>query len=170
MVLYPKLEENKLNKKYGFSLIEVMLVMGVVAVLMGYLSLNVLNSRNSADINTSLYTFITDFKNQQTKAMVGDTEGRGIPDAYGIYINSDKYTLFHGSNYVATDTANFTISMPGALRITTTFPSSKIVFSQGSGEITPFSSATNQILITNSSTGEQKTILVNKYGIITQTN
>lgn len=151
----------------GFTLIEVMIVMGVVGLLMGYMSLNVLNSRNSANINTALTTFITDFKNQQTKAMVGDTEGRGVPDTYSIYFNSDKYVLFHGATYVATDSSNFSVTMPQGLTITTTFPSSKIIFSQGSGEISPFTPGSNTVVITNSSTGQQKIIQINKYGIIT---
>lgn len=161
---------NSFFKKRGFSLIEISLVMGLVALLLGYMSLNVLNGRNKADLNTVKDTFATDFKNQQTKAMAGDTEGRGTPDTYGIYINSNSYTLFHGSTYTPTEASNFKIDMPNGVSLSTTFPQSKIVFAQGSGEITPFSDSTNTIRISNTSTNETRTIQVNKYGAIISNN
>lgn len=154
----------------GFTLIEVLLVMGVTFALVSFMSLNIFNSKASADIDTALYTFISDFKNQQTKAMVGDTEGRGSADTYGIYINNDKYVLFHGANYVPSDTSNFTVQMPETFAISTTFPSTKLVFTQGSGEINPFTAGQNSITISDTKSNKTKTIQVNKYGIITSVN
>jgi type II secretory pathway pseudopilin PulG len=159
-----------LRRARGFTLIEVLLVMGVTFALASFMSLNIFNSKASADINTTLYTFISDFKNQQTKAMVGDTEGRGIADTYGVYINSDQYILFHGANYNPGDTANFTVKLPDTFQMSTTFPSSKIVFTQGSGEVSPFTIGQNTITITNTKTNAAKTIQINKYGIITDVN
>ena len=134
------------------------------------MTLNLSGSTNTANFSGALYTFIADFKNQQTKAMQGDTEGRGIPDTYSIFINSSSYTLFHGSTYNSTDTTNFDINTPDGYQITTTFPSSQIVFAKGSGEINPYTEGANSITIRNIRTTEQKVIQVNKFGIITSIN
>lgn len=154
----------------GFSLIEVIVAMAVLFSLVSFMTLNLSGSTNTANFSGSVYTFIADFKNQQTKAMQGDTEGRGTPDTYSIFINSSSYTLFHGSTYNSADLTNFDINTPVGYQITTTFPGSQIVFTKGSGEINPYMEGANSITIRNIRTTEQKVIQVNKYGIITSIN
>ena len=154
----------------GISLIETVVVVAIFLSLISLIIVNLLNFRSSASVNTSLYTFITDLKNQQIKAMTGDTEGRGIPDTYSIYIEPTRYTLFHGVNYSFSDPTNFVVSAPSDYQLTTSFGSNKIIFASGSGEINSFVSGQNSIIFTNISTGQQKTIQINKYGVVVSIN
>lgn len=157
-------------KQVGFTFIEVIVVVSIFLTLIGLTIINPLNLRESTSINTFVYTLITDIKNQQIKSMVGDTEGRGIPDTYSIYIESAKYTLFHGQNYFEGDSSNFSVAVDDQYQLLTIFPGSKIVFAEGSGEIIGFAQNQNTITIKNARTGQQKVITINKFGVVTGIN
>lgn len=158
------------HKHAGFTFIEVIVVVAIFLTLIGLTITNPLNLRESTSINAFVYTLITDIKNQQIKAMVGDTEGRGTPDTYSIYIEPAKYTLFHGQNYSQSDSSNFSITVADQYQLLTTFPESKIVFSAGSGEIVGFVQNQDTITIRDARTGQQKVITINKYGVVTGIN
>ncbi len=156
--------------KRGFSLIETLIAIGVFLTVVVIISPNSFNLISTSASTNALYTLITDLRNQQIKAMVGDTEGRGTPDTYGVYIQSSQYTLFHGQNYSVADSSNFAIPIGTGYQLTTTFGSGKIVFASGSGEIVGFVSNQNSITVSDTRNGGQKTIQLNKYGIITSIN
>lgn len=158
------------STKQGFVFIELIVVLGILAALLGIVIINVGNIRSSASVNTSVTSFVTDIKNQQTKAMVGDTEGRGVPDTYGVYVEPTKYTMFHGQNYNSNDTSNFAIPIDASFQLSSTFSGNKIIFASGSGEILNFVSGQNTVVIRNATTGEQKTITFTKYGSISSVN
>ena len=158
------------DARRGFTLIEVIVVVAIFLTLITLTITNPLNLRESTSINAFVYTLITDIKNQQIKSMVGDTEGRGIPDTYSIYIEPTKYTLFHGQNYSESDSSNFAVTVDNQYQFLTTFPSNKIVFASGSGEIVGFAQNQNTITIKDARTGQQKVITINKFGVATGIN
>lgn len=153
--------------QHGFTLLETLLVIGIFLFMIAIIVPNSLNLRNSSSINTSVLTFVTDIKNQQIKAMTGDTEGRGTPDTYSIYIQPTSYVLFHGQNYSAADSSNFAITLDAPFQFSTTFPSSKIIFASGSGQINNHVATQSSVTIREIKTGKQKIIQINKYGTIT---
>src|SRR5687768_9752938 len=79
----------------GFTLIELMLVIAIIASLMGITTMSLTGAQQKSSMNATLGIFISDIRAQQLKAMVGDTEGRATSDTYGISFQSTKYTLFH---------------------------------------------------------------------------
>lgn len=151
----------------GMTLIEVVLVMGIFSVLATLGTINLLNARSSSSLSSNMYSIIADIKTQQTKAMTGDTEGRSTSDYYSVYISSNSYTLFHGQTYNAGDSTNTTIPLPTDLTLSTTFPSSKIVFTPAAGEVSAFSAGQNTVTLKNTSTNKQTVLQINKYGTIT---
>lgn len=161
---------NVVNGQTGFTLIELLLVMGILTILFGISSLNFFNISNLTTSEVSTNVLVSDIKSQQIKAMVGDTEGRGIPDNYGIMIQANQYTLFHGLTYSATNSSNFTIPSDEGFSLSTTFPQNKLIFASGSGEILNFIDGQNTITITNSQTGQTKTIEINMIGVVTDIN
>lgn len=162
-------EKRGLNQK-GTTLIEVLIVISIFTTLVSFTTLSLLNVRSKTSVDTSVYSFITDIKNQQIKAMVGDTEGRGVPDMYSAYITPTDYTLFHGSNYSPVDPGNFVIKAPDGYSLSTTFPLSEIIFATGSGEITNYVNNQNSIIFTETSSGIQKVIRMNQYGAVVSIN
>lgn len=160
------LKKKRQRKSEGFTLIEIVVVMAVTLILLSFASINLFNLPSTSSMDAIVTTLTGDIKTQQIKAMVGDTEGRGVPDTYGIYFTSGEYTLFHGATYTSTSPDNFLSSLPSGYSIATAFPSSTLVFNKGSGEIAGFSSTQNSITVTDTKSGKQKIMLLNKYGTI----
>lgn len=150
----------------GFSLVEITLVMSLLILLVTLATLNLFQFQHSSQLSATVSSFIADYKEQQIKAMVGDTSGSGALSNYGIFFGTNSYTEFQNTF----GTANFSVSIPGSLQFTTTFPSSQIIFLKGSGEVSGFTSSKNTITIRDTANNAQQTITVNRYGVVTSVN
>lgn len=154
----------------GFTIIEALLVMSIFIILAGLSTINLLNAKQSTSLSTSVDTFIADLKQQQLKAMVGDTEGRVASGNYGIFLGVDKYTFFHGT-YSSSEPSNFNASLGDSIQFTNiTFPTPQIVFLQGSGEVDNYTDGSNTITIKDIVGNNQKVITINEYGVVTAIN
>lgn len=155
------------NEK-GFSLPEIIIALGIAIILFGFVGLNLFKTQHTVALSSSLEPLLVDLANQQTKAMTGNTEGRASSDSYGVYLGSTNYTLFHGSLYNPSDLSNFTVNLEQNIQFgTITFPSRVVIFSSGSGEIAGFTNGSNTFVIKNILGNEQKTVTLNRYGVIT---
>jgi prepilin-type N-terminal cleavage/methylation domain-containing protein len=150
----------------GFSLIEITLVMSIMAILMGLITVNLFKFQHTSQLSSTLNSFLADCKEQQIKAMVGDTEGTGTISNYGVHFETSSYTLFRNTY----GRANFVISIPSTLTFTTTFPSSQLIYTQGSGEISGFTSGQNTVTMKDTVDGSQKVITFNRYGVVSAVN
>jgi type II secretory pathway pseudopilin PulG len=154
------------NRKYtGFTIIELVITMGIFMIITSLVTINLLRAQHNASSSTTVTTLISDIKQQQVKAMTGDTEGRGTRDSYGIHFDTNRYVLFHGT-YSETEISNFNVNLEGSLSFTGLTGDSNVIFSQGSGE----KAGLNSIVLTDSITNSQKTITINTYGVITEVN
>lgn len=152
--------------KNGFTLIEVILSMAIFAILSGFVVVNLFSPQTKSAVNATATTLVTELRQQQIKAMSGETEGAATSQSFGIYIEPTAYTLFKGSSYNASDVSNFKINLETNLNLSSTLPSSQIIFSKRSGEVQNFVTNQNTILLTNTAGGEQKTIRINRYGVV----
>ena len=152
-------------KQKGFTLIELIIAIGIFTVITSLATINLLNAQHIASIDSTVTTLIADLKQQQIKAMTGDTEGRGTTSQYGVHFDANKYVLFHGS-YNAADNSNFVVNLEGTLNFTDITGNGDIIFSQGSGE----SSGLNPIILKDSLTNKQKTMTTNVYGVVASVN
>lgn len=158
---------NTIPHQKGFTLIEIIIVMSLIVMLLGFIVINLSNIQHSSSLNSSIETMVSDIRSQQNKAMIGATEGRSSADAYGVYFSSNAYTLFHGTIFHSTDSANLVIPIDANLLIThITFPNNSLVFSQLSGEIANYNVNSNSVTIVDNLDHIQKIITVNRYGAI----
>jgi len=157
------------NAQEGFTVIEMLLVMAIFAVLVALGTVNLFSFQHTSQITTSVNSFIADIKEQQTKAMVGDTEGRTANANYGLNFATTRYTLYHGT-FSSTDSANFVVTLPNTLQVTTTFPNSQLVFEAGTGDIVGYASTSASITLRDTVTAAQKVLNLNRYGVITSVN
>lgn len=155
---------NKRSWHNGFTLIEVVVVMGIFVILAGFATINLLRSQRSADLNSTTTSIIADIKQQQARSILGETSGGSSAVVHGVYFESNRYTLFAGSTYTAGDPANFVVNLSSGLTLTTAFPSSQVTFNLQSGEITGFTGSSNSVTLTASG-GQVKTLTLNKYGV-----
>ena len=156
----------KFSTQKGYTAIEVALVTGIVLILVGLSTSNLLKFQHTTQVSSTVNSFLADYKEQQIKAMVGDTEGSKAISDYGIHIETSSYTLFRNTY----GTANFTVNVPADIQLSTTFPSSQIIFSKGSGNVSGFVNGQNTITIRNTADNSQKTITINQYGVVTGVN
>lgn len=152
----------------GFTLIELIVSISIIGILVGLATINLLNSRQRATVNSIVTLLGTDINQQQIKAMVGEANGSTITNK-GIYFEPTRYTLFSGLQFDASDTANFTVSLDDAVQFTNiTFPDNTLLFASISGEMVNFATASGTVTLTNTINNQQKTIMINRYGVITQ--
>ena len=159
----------KLQPK-GFTMVEILITIGMAGILMGLATINLMRTERTTSVATVTETFMADAKSQQVKAMNGATALPSSGESYGIHIDSDKYTLFHGTTYDPSNhTTNFIIPMDNNIILSTTFHDRNIVFDQLSGEITTFSSSakTDSVTFTSGTGNVQKKIIFNQYGVVT---
>lgn len=151
---------------HGFTLVEILVVMGLMAILGTMAFTNLIRPQNQASLDSIVTTLLADLKSQQIKAISGDSLSAATAQAHGIYVQNSNYTLFKGSSYSGSDTDNFVVSVDTGLTLSTTFPTSQVVFTKGSGDVTGFTAGQNTITVTSSSTGS-KVITLNRYGAVT---
>lgn len=154
------------KKHFGFTLIELIVVMSIMATLIGLVTINLVHVQQRANLNTIVPTFIADMRQQQIKAMIGDTEGRTgptEPPPYGIHIDSNQYVLFHGA-YLVGEPTNSPVNLPQNFQFETPVPD--IIFAKIKGEIP----ADITVKIIDTTNNDKKTIQVNIYGVITSVN
>lgn len=156
------------EKIQGFTLVELLVVMGIMGILLAFSSVSLLRVQYQASVNTVFTNLVTDLSQQQLKAMTGDTQGRGTLDTYGIYLETNKYTMFHGT-YTPGDATNSVITLSPQIQLTgITIPSSTITFAKGSGEVVGYTSGSDTFGLKNTLDGSTKTIKLNRFGVVTQ--
>lgn len=150
----------------GYSLIEITLVISFVALLLGLVTMNLFKFQHTSQVSSTINSFLADYKEQQIQAMIGDTGGTGATSNYGIHFETASYTEFQN----AYGTSNFPVNLPSGEQFTTTLPGSQIIFLKGSGEVSGYANGQNTIVLKDTVDGSQKTITVNRYGVVTSVN
>lgn len=153
------------NSEAGFTLVELLLVIGLVGVLTSVTIISLIQPQRSASLSGTVEVLVADLRQQQLKAMSGDSMTASSAQPHGIYVESNKYTLFKGSGYSGSDTDNFVVQ-PDGVSFSTNFASSEVAFQKASGEPSGFNPSANTITVSNLS-GESKTITINRYGVVT---
>lgn len=160
---------HKSYKQSGFTLIELLLVIVLIAGGFGLIALNSGRAVNTTSLTKIADILVADIKSQQLKAMLSDGGSDNTPEPFGIFIQSNQYTLFKNASYVAGNADNFVISIPSPVSLSTTFASSQLVFSRNSGDVSGFSAVANTITITDTAANSTVTLTINRYGAITRT-
>lgn len=148
----------KFFNSQGFTQTELLLTMGIFVFLAGFAMTSLLGSQRSSSLTGTVNTFIADAREQQVKAMVGDTEGSGTLSDYGVRFGTTNYTLYRNTY----GTSNFVVGLPNTVQVS----GAEIVFLKGSGEIA--SPAT--VTFTDTTNNSQKTVTINRYGVVTGVN
>ncbi len=152
--------------QHGFTLVELIIVMSIFGILVGLATVNMGGTQRRITLRSITKTLHADIYQQQTKSMIGDTEGRTSADVYGVRFETDRYILFHGLTYDPADPANLSLELPNGIQFSNvTLPNSEIIFTR-KGLVNNFSSGQNSITIQYAS-GNATTISFNKYGVAT---
>ncbi len=150
----------------GFTLIEMIVVLGVSAVLLTMITVNLLSGQRSVTKTGVVEQIVADIRSQQSKAMMGENNGT----AFGVHINEDNYVLFNGATYNAADNTNFAVNLDNNIVLSTAFPNANIVFSAVSGEVTVYVAGQDTITIADATDDSIKILHINRYGVVDTEN
>ena len=147
----------------GYTLTEMVITIGLIATFLGFITVSLASYQRSASLFSVSESLISDFRLQQMKALVGDTENRTSPDDYGIYFGTDSYTLFHGSSYNPADPGNTVIALDPQFQFT---PSGRtVIFLRSTGEVSGYTAAQSSVTLQDGSSGTEKTLTFNRLGV-----
>ncbi len=149
-----------IRKSRGFTLVELVVVTSIIITLLGFITINLVRSQQTASLASVADILTAELKQQQLKSMIGDTEGRETSDQYGIHFDSDKYILFHGT-YSESEPSNFVVNLENNMQ----FNSSNfdVIFSKLSG-----TTSATIIELQDNTDSKLKRIHLNALGAITQ--
>ena len=150
-----------MKNQRGFTLIELAIVTSIIVLLLGFITINLVSSQQGASLTSVEEILLADLKQQQLKAMIGDTEGREASDQYGVHFDQTKYTLFHGA-YLIGETSNSVINLDSNMQFNS--PDYDVIFSKLSGEIP----VARNIELQDNTNFKFKRIHLNTLGVITQ--
>ena len=145
-------------KKNAFTVVELVVVIGIFIIITSFSTISLLNSRQNVDTSSTLDLISSDLKNQQIKSMTSFNNNN-----HGIYFDDNSYTLFNGSLYNSEDENNYTVQLSKSLIIETNLNNSQIIFNKINGEVKDFN---EQINIKVSSNSQENILKINKLGVI----
>lgn len=152
----------------GFTLIEMLLSIGIVAVLFLISAIVLINIIPRTNVTAATEILRAELRQQQLQAMTGKTDSGGSAAEFGILIESNQYTLFPGTTYSPLPSGSVTVSLPSTISLSTTFANSVIIFEQGTGEVLNYDANADRITISDTEGTQPVTIEINKYGIPTE--
>ncbi|RLC38579.1 hypothetical protein DRH27_01965 [Candidatus Falkowbacteria bacterium] len=157
---------NKTINKNGFTLVELLIVMGIFVVIASVSIPLYSNWQPDSQIDTAFAEVI------ETLRLGRNRSESGLNNAsHGVYFlvsesGEDSYVLYQGADYASRDVSlDREIILNNALSLTTSLDNANINFSKGLGE----PSATGTVSIINNNTDEIKIISINSLGIVNST-
>jgi prepilin-type N-terminal cleavage/methylation domain-containing protein len=150
----------------GFTLIELIVIMAMIAALAGLVTINLFASQQRSSLVQVTDTLVADLESQQTKAMTGITANGAIPFGYGIYFDNNRYILFSGASYNATNPSNSVVPVDSPVTIGSVgFSGRTVLFASVSGELPGYVTGADTVRLQNTG-GQTKIIRMNRYGVI----
>ena len=158
------------TKLSGFTLIELIVSMAIIAIFTGIITISLINIEPRSSLTTTAATLISDIKLQQLKAMTGGIKNNAASE-FGVFFENDKYILFSGINYTPADPSNTIVSYDENIRLTSiNFPGSQIVFNRIKGEISGFIPESDSLTLKNLVSNDEQTLTFNKLGAVISLN
>lgn len=141
----------------GFTLLEVLLAIAFIALLTTAAAPLYTNLQGSAQLNTSASEFAQTLEHARTRSVA-----RLNDSAHGVYLQSDRYTLYQGENYANRDTEHDrAVLLESALTLSASPSVSDLNFSKGFG----VPSATSTFTLTHDVYGTT-TIIIDELGSV----
>lgn len=148
------------NYKYGFTLLEIILALGLLSIISLVAALPVFNTfKYKNDLYNTQTSIVNMLKRSRSLSQAMTTSDNINPDKWGVHIELKKAVLFKGASYVARDASKDEIYIcPTSVSASGL---SEIVFDKFTGD--PLSLGTISLTTTNN---ETRQITINAKGTI----
>lgn len=168
-IYWPKIEHSKTHIS-GVTLIELLVVIGLLAVFFSLSVINITQLIPKSHLSTTVDVLIADLKQQQQKAMSGETgtaSASGEAQPHGVHIDANQYVLYSGIVYDEMSSSNSAFPLSQPVLLSSTFVANDILFNKGSGEISGYTSSESaRITVTDTVQNRQKVIQLNQLGVV----
>ena len=148
-----------MQRSRGFTLMELIIIMGLLASLFVFSSINLLRPQRSSSLEVTLTQVVADLRHQQLKAMTGENGGGD----FGVYFETGSYYLFSGSSYTPGDPANSQVDLESTLQFSAVSVPNPLVFQAGSGDAPP-----GALVLGHADGSLIHTLNFNHHGVVTQ--
>ncbi|HUW21410.1 MAG TPA: prepilin-type N-terminal cleavage/methylation domain-containing protein [Candidatus Bathyarchaeia archaeon] len=150
----------------GFTLIEILLTVGLLAILLGLGTIVFGNFSRQDQLNSTAEKIVSCLSEAQTRTVAGYSLGQAAAFNFGVHFNDSSYTIFPGTAFDPNDVRNQRFELPATLEIKPIFlPLSNIVFEKITGEVRDYNPSQNYLILTGKQSGKEKNIIINKLGV-----
>lgn len=141
----------------GFTIIELLIGLAVVAIVAGVVLSSLLEFRRHAALNEAAENALSLLREARSRTLASESAS-----AYGVRFDPSGLTLFRGS-YSAGDPGNETYALPSLVTATTSLAggASEVVFERLTGEAAAHGEATVSLL---ADPGRNRTIIIRPTG------
>ncbi len=154
-----------MRKAPAFTFMELMMVIGIFAVIVSILGVITFNAMNQRQATSEVELLLAALSFQQQRAANRVVNG-GPNQDYGIYFFEGGYTQFSGSSFQEGNANNRTTNLsPGVDFGTISFPDNQIVFDEVTGFVKNYQPDKSSVVIINRAE-EQSLISVNRLGVV----
>jgi len=157
------------NVSKGFTLIETLLIIGIIIILISLAVINQKGFQKKSDLDISTQEIISRLRQAQNKALSSDGDSQ-----YGVYFdtttNPHQYVLFKGEDYANRDPSSdkiYEVAESVEISEINLGTGQEVIFSRLDGEASPFGGLTIRLIDT---TSETKNIYIENSGLITLTS
>jgi len=150
----------KINSNKGLTLVEVLVVIGVMALIVGIVFGSFNSFRGTKSVSIDAETVVEILRQARNETLSSKNAG-----AYGVKFATSTMTIFLAPTYVAGTATNrdFTLSSPKTvLTLSLTGGGSTIVFNKLTGE----TSQNGTIAVSSSVASSTKTVTIYKTGLV----
>lgn len=142
----------------GYTLVELLLVMGIMSILLSVGGLAFAGIRNTSHIDYIAAEVRGELMRAQSRSANGNPAG--------VYFEPGRYVYFEGSSYSEGATGNEEYVLPSNTSFTSiTFDANTAQFISTTGQLQTFSDP-SAVIISLGGSGPTRTISVNRWGVV----
>jgi len=142
----------------GFSLVELLTVLGMMSILLSIGGLSLAGIRNQNHLDLVAAEVRTDLLRAQMET--------GNNNTSGLYFEQNRYTFFQGDTYVADDPNNEISDLPSNMVFSDIqLPNNTIVFERTTRYPVSYTDPM-QVVVSDTAAGVSRTITINRWGVI----
>lgn len=167
-----KRSKKRSNLNKGFTLMEVLLVIGLLAMIFGLTAFSGMDSYHGSSFRNErdgMIGALQRARNQATNSICLGGAGCTGSLPHGVHFTNTEYTIFQGNAYNAADPLNDVIDINAPIQMSLG-GFTDVIFSQFSGDASTVPSGTPSLTLTDSITGRNSVITIGGFGQITWTN
>lgn len=155
------------NRSGGFTLIEVVVVLGLVFILMYWVSASLFRGQRVTSISEEALALERILRVTQMSVMQGKTPAGGSLVDYSVRFENDRYIVFPGVVYDSGNSLNTVYMLPETMRFSGIgFPGQILTFARISGQVRDYSSGFDSVMLTDDSIAKSISVSVNSAGVV----